>query len=325
MPQQKLEDGIVKALIHAYPDYITGGQLADRYKVSRQSVWKAIKRLSEQGYSVESKHRLGYRLAKTERLNKATLALIANQSQHFERGLYFETIDSTNHYLKTHAAQLPQTLVLAEVQTAGRGRLGRAWQSKNGVGLWLSMLLRPQISPQSAAMLTQVSAFAMQQAILDVAKVETQIKWPNDIVYGDKKLCGILTEMASEVGAVQYIVIGVGLNVAQQRFDKSIKDIAISLRQITGSAIDRKRLLVAFIDKFEHYYNEFLQDQDLRAIVSTLNNLSSVVGKQIWVINGDDKAAAKAEAIDQLGRLEVVDDNGQHRYLHYGEVSIRRR
>lgn len=325
MPDQRLEERIVKQLISAYPEYTTGGQLAECFKVSRQSVWKAIKRLSEQGYSVESKHRIGYRLAKTEHLNKTTLGLIVSQSQYFEYGLYFESIGSTNHYLKAHANQLPQTLVFADMQTAGRGRLGRNWHSQSGAGLWFSMLLRPQIAPQSAVMLTQVAALAMQQAILTVAEVETQIKWPNDIVYGDKKLCGILTEMASEVGAVQYIVIGIGLNVAQQRFDKTINDIAISLRQITGLAIDRKCLLADFIAKFEHYYENFLQDQDLRSIVTALNRLSNVVGKQVWIINGDQRVAARAQAIDQLGRLEVTDENEQQQFLHYGEISIRRR
>ncbi len=305
----------------AADDYVSGETLSNQYGVSRQSIWKHINALSNEGYIIESVRRKGYKLTQQADIGKNALARLVYQSPLFDSGDYLAAVDSTNSYAKIHAANLKTALIVTGEQTAGRGRLGRTWSASRD-SLCFSMLLRPNVAPHLAAMLTQVAALAMYRAIEQVTGLITQIKWPNDIICGDKKVAGILTEMATELNAVEYVVIGIGVNVMTKKFDDALTSIATSLAVQSGQAVSRLELLEAFIEQFSALYERFIKTKDLAFIVDDLNALSHLVGRAIWVIDGQKKQAAQAKYINQMGEL-IVEIDGQEKNLYYGEVSVR--
>ncbi len=303
-------------------DYVSGAALSQDFGVSRQSIWKHVNALIEEGYQIESLRRKGYKLAVAETLGKNAVVRLLKQTTLFERAQYHDQIDSTNSYAKRHAGDLATAIVVAAEQSAGRGRLGRTWQSTAGAGLYFSLLLRPDIAPHLASMLTQLAALAMRRAIEQTHQLKTQIKWPNDIYYKDKKLSGILTEMATEMNAVEYVVVGVGVNLKQLSFEPEIADIATSIAAHSDCNLSRTALLKSFLVEFEVLYNAFLEEQDLAFVVDALNAHSHVVGKNIWLIDGQRRQAAYAKRINEMGEL-VVEQAGEERKLYYGEVSVR--
>ncbi len=303
-------------------DYVSGEALSQAFGVSRQSIWKHVNALIEEGYQIESVRRKGHKLIEGEALGKNSVAQLLKQTTLFESAQYYDQIDSTNSFAKRNADALTTAIIVSAEQTAGRGRLGRTWQSSAAAGLYFSLLLRPDIAPHLASMLTQLAALAMRRAIERTHQLKTQIKWPNDIYYNDKKLCGILTEMATEMNAVEYVVVGVGVNLKQLSFEPEIADIATSIAAHSDCNLSRTALLKAFIVEFEALYNSFLDEQDLAFVGDELNANSYVVGKNIWLIDGTRRQAARAKAINEMGEL-VVDQAGEERKLYYGEVSIR--
>ncbi len=319
-----MKNNILNILIEHTDDYITGESLAKELGISRQSVWKYITALKKEGYKIESEHRLGYRLLLNGEIDKASIAMIARLSNYLQTGIFLDSIDSTNRYAKLQSKDYESLLVVADEQIAGRGRLGRVWQSPKGEGLWFSLLLRPDLPSYAAAMLTQVAALAMHRAIMEVTAIATEIKWPNDIVIADKKICGILTEMTTEISALENVVVGIGVNVNQTDFPEDLKDIATSLSLVLGKEVSRLAILSNFLANFESLYKNFLEQQNLGFIVSALNTVSSVVGNDIWIIEKDEKIAAKALEINQNGELIALVD-GEERKLYYGEISIRKR
>ncbi len=302
--------------------YVSGELLSKRYGVSRQSIWKHINALNDEGYQIESVRRKGYRLVEQNDISKNEIAKLAYNSALFDDGQFLDTIDSTNSYAKARANQLNSALIVAAEQTAGRGRLGRSWQADAAGSLCFSMLLRPQIAPQLAAMLTQVAALALCRAIEQSVALDVQIKWPNDIVLGGKKVAGILTEMASELNAVEYVVIGIGVNVSTARFNADLAPIATSLALQGNRAVSRLTLLERFIAQFSSCYQQFIGSGDLTFIEAELNRLSQLVGRAIWIIDGKARRPATAKRINARGEL-VVDVGGVEQRLYYGEVSVR--
>lgn len=320
-----MKQKILSILSDHSPEYVTGQALANALNISRQSIWKHIHQLVKEGYPIESIHRKGYRLlSNEEQVTQIALDRLKEKLTWLDQTLFLESVDSTNTYLKHHHHQHQQTLLVADEQTSGRGRLGRVWASAPGQGLWVSLLLRPPIEPSQAAMLTQVAGVAMMKAIKECTGLQVGIKWPNDLLYQDKKLCGILTEMSAELHAVEYVIIGVGVNVNHEDFEPSLKDIATSLKIMTGQAINRMALLYAFLEHFEGLYQAFLIHNDLSHIVEALNTHSTLVGRQINVHHKETVTTCYAMAIDQEGQLLVKHPNGQVEKLYYGEVSVRK-
>ncbi len=312
---------LLKHLLAA-DDYVSGEMLSKQYGVSRQSIWKHINALTNEGYLIESVRRKGYKLTPQADIGKNALARLIYLSPLFDSGDYLTAVDSTNSYAKINAVNFKTALIVTGQQTAGRGRLGRTWLAPADGSLCFSMLLRPNIAPHLAAMLTQVAALAMYRAIEQTTGLNTQIKWPNDIICGNKKVAGILTEMATELNAVEYVVIGIGVNVSTDQFDDSLTKIATSLAAQAGRAVSRLALLEAFVDHFNTLYQQFIKKADLSFIVDDLNALSYIVGHDIWLIDGEQKQAACAKYINPMGEL-IVEVDGQEKNLYYGEVSVR--
>lgn len=320
-----MREKILQVLIEHSETYITGEQIAESLGVSRQSIWKHITALKTEGYAIESEKRKGYKLELDGTLNKTSVAMLSHFSTLVDSGTFYDTIDSTNSFLKREQQNLVDYLVVADTQHKGRGRLGRTWSSAKGEGLWFSLLLKPSLTPDCALMLTQVAALSIHRALLDATGLNTQIKWPNDIMYKDKKVCGILTEIASELGRLQYVIIGIGVNVNQEVFEEEISEIATSCLMSLGKPQSRLGILSSFLAHFESLYHQFIRKPNLSFISKGLNAISSIIDEPIWIISGDSKLAGIAKQIDDNGALIVELADGTTKQLVYGEVSIRKK
>ena len=222
----------------------------------------------------------------------------------FQHIRYFEKTDSTNNQAKLAAeSNAPDgTLFVAECQTGGRGRRGRSWESPAGTGIWMSLLLRPDMSPESASMLTLVLAIAMVEAIREEVKdIDCYIKWPNDIVVNGKKITGILTEMSAEMDLIHYVVIGIGINVNTTEFDEAIRDMATSLYLETHRKIKRSNIIAAFSRSFDKYYHEFLKTNDLSLLVDKYNKLLINKDRTVRAIYEKEELIATAIGINKEG------------------------
>lgn len=246
---------------------------------------------------------------------------------------YYDVTDSTNlciHRLAQEGAA-HGTLVVADRQSEGRGRRGRNWSSPAHSGIFMSLLLRPDIGIENASMLTLVTALAVVRGIeaytkgktaIPCAGVKARIKWPNDIVINGKKVCGILTEMNAQKGAVEYIVIGVGINVHNREFPPEIAQTATSMDLETGVSMDRAQLLEAVWESFEHLYDQFMEHQDLRALVEEYNSCLVNRDQGVRVLDPKEPFEGVARGITERGELLVEAEGVMHK-VSSGEVSVR--
>lgn len=316
---------ILKCLKEAQ-DYLSGQELCDRFHVSRTAVWKVIHSLQEEGYEIRAVRNRGYRLmAGADSVSEAELKSVITTSWAGRNLACFEETDSTNIQARRLAEQgaAHGTLVVAESQTAGRGRRGKGWVSRPGSGVWMSMVLRPQIDPSRASMVTLVAALSVASGIGEVTGVQTQIKWPNDLVYGGRKICGILTEMSSEADSIRYIVTGIGINVNMDSFPADIGSIAVSLKMILGEPVRRAILVNAVLRAFEHYYEIYEKTADMSFLLEEYNQRLANLGKEVRVLSPGKEYEGKALGIDDMGELLVETGDGQVRRVFSGEVSVR--
>ena len=218
--------------------------------------------MREKGYGIDSVTNRGYCLSSQPDLLDAT-AIQSGLSTHFlgRNIVVLEETDSTNEPASWGAAGAPDgTLCLAERQTGGKGRLGRSWSSPPGAGVWMSLLLRPQLAPQEATLLTLIAGLSVCRAIRRLTGCGAMIKWPNDIVIGRKKVCGILTELAADMEQIHYVVVGIDVNANLSEFEGELKKKATSLLLETGEKIDRAALIRAVLEEFEACYDRFVTD-----------------------------------------------------------------
>lgn len=239
--------------------------------------------------------------------------------------LYFKEIDSTNNEIKRQGEKGAShgLVVIAESQTAGRGRLGRSWSSPEEEGIWMSFLLRPQMKPEAASMLTLVIALAVRKAVLQVTGIEALIKWPNDIVVNGKKICGILTEMSTIGSDINYVTAGVGINVNTKSFPEEISRTATSISLACGKKISREMLVERFGEAFEEYYDRLVETNDLSLIKEEYNGYLANRDRFVKVIGADEELTGTALGINELGELLVQDSANQVHIIRSGEVSVR--
>lgn len=241
--------------------------------------------------------------------------------------VFFEETDSTNIRARALGEEgAPHgTLVIAEKQNAGRGRRGTVWVSPSGESVYMTLLLKPDIVIANASMLTLVAAMAAAGAV-DKAMGKTHscgIKWPNDIVINGRKLCGILTEMATEEDYIHHIVIGMGINVNTTQFAPEVREVATSMRLEAGHRFARADIVADVMAYFERYYDIFVRTQDLSGLADAYNGMLINCGRQVRIIEQSGEQIATAEGITKTGSLVVVDDAGRRREIIAGEVSIR--
>ena len=306
--------------------YVSGQELCEKFQVSRTAVWKVINQLKEEGYEIESVPRRGYRILRRPDVITAEEVKSRLRTQWAGREIcYYETIGSTNNEAKRLGEQgMPHgTLVLAEQQESGKGRRGRGWVTLRGSAIAMSLLLRPQLPPPCASMVTLVMGIAVAEACRECCGVDAKIKWPNDVVVDGKKICGILTEMSSEIDYINYVVIGAGINTNVENFPPELQKTAGSLHQMTGERPDRAALIAACLEKFEQCYEKFTARQDLSLLMEEYNTLLSGKDGIVQVLEPGNEYRGISEGINRLGELQVRRENGTVESVYAGEVSVR--
>lgn len=304
--------------------YISGESLSEALGVSRTAIWKHIKSLRAEGYNIDSVTNKGYRLiSDSEEISEISLNEIIQTYDYLDFSSYFETIDSTNLEAKRRAleSENAQGIIIASEQQSGKGRLGRQWASENHAGLWMSLLIKPDVPPESASCITLVAASSMCKAIEQTTKLKVGIKWPNDLVINGKKCCGILTEMSAELNHLHYIVLGIGVNIGQLNFDEDIRDKATSLA-LEGAKVSSKELLIGFLDAFSEDYHRFLK-MDMAPIITYHKSHSVTLNKEIIVASSTGSKIAQAVDLAEDGSLIIINQNGQLENVLSGEVSVR--
>ena len=298
-------------------EYISGEVVAQRLGISRVAVWKQIQKLKNMGYKITSDQNLGYCL-----VSRPDLLL----PQEIQRGLstnyiskeiyYFPELKSTNIMAKEKASHGAEgigegTLIIAERQSAGKGRLGREWFSPAG-GIWLSIILYPQLSPSYISRITLMTAVAAVKSIKICTQIESQIKWPNDILINEKKVCGILTEMSAELDIINWVVVGIGINVNidHREFPEDIQENTISLKEILGKEVFRVKLVQTFLQEFEKYY-EKLKREEFPSILREWKLYSHTLGMKIEVNIGEKVVIGEAIGINENGALILKKEDGE--------------
>lgn len=313
-------------LLRSADGYISGQELCNRFGVSRTAVWKAINQLKEAGYEIEAQQNKGYRLmAAPDLMTEAEIKSLMHTEWVAKEVLYFDTIDSTN----TKAQELAEkgypsgTLVVADKQESGKGRRGRSWVSPSGTGIFMTLMIKPDINPNNASMLTLVAALAVAKVITSVTGEEALIKWPNDIVVNGKKVCGILTEMNAQFDYINHIVVGIGINVHNESFPEEISQMASSLMiEAGGKRFHRAQIIAETMSYFEQYYDTFLKTQDLSALVREYDELLVNRNKSVRVLDPKEPFDGKAMGITPKGEL-IVDTWESRKLVSSGEVSVR--
>jgi BirA family biotin operon repressor/biotin-[acetyl-CoA-carboxylase] ligase len=304
-------------------DPISGERLAAQLGLSRAGVWKRVHRLKALGYAIEGSPRRGYRLLSVpDKLLPAEV--LQGLQTHVLTGPvhYFETLDSTNNLAKELAArEAPEgTVVIAETQTGGRGRLGREWDSPPGVGLYVSVVLRPLLPPVELPQITLSTAVAAVRAIRRVTGVAPGIKWPNDLLLNGKKLGGILTEMETESDRIRHVVTGLGLNVNNPNFPPELAGTAISLSQALGGSFSRVDLLQAWLEEFEKVYERFV-NRGFAEILIEWKRYTITLGRAVMVRQGPRLISGQAVDVAIDGALLIHTPDGETVRVTSGEIA----
>lgn len=306
--------------------YISGQELCERFQVSRTAVWKVVRQLEAEGYEIEAVRNRGYRLKTAgDILSQAEILSSIRGSWAGREILYLDEVDSTNTAAKKAAENgaVHGTLVVSERQTGGKGRRGRAWDSPRGTGIFMTLILRPNMAPVHASMLTLVAALAVADGIRECTGAESLIKWPNDIVMSGKKICGILTEMSADPDCINYVAVGIGINVNMEEFPEEIRGVAASIFTETGKKRKRSLLISAVMAAFERYYEVFMKTTDMSGLLEDYNGKLANCGRTVRVLDPAGEYSGTAIGIDREGELLVEMEDTTVRRVLSGEVSVR--
>ena len=317
---------ILKLLRQQSQDYLSGEEISRQLAVSRTAVWKHIQELKNHGYEIEAHPRKGYRLKSRPDLLlpeeiRAGLAtqLLGKQIVHF-----YDT-SSTNNEAKRLAADdaVEGTIVVSEAQTLGRGRLNRGWFSPPGGGVWVSIILRPPFPPQEAPKCTLMAAVATVEAIREASGLNCGIKWPNDILWQGRKLVGILTEMSAEMDAINFVVLGIGINVSLQEsdFPEELRNIGASVSMGAEREVSRVEVLQKLLERLEYWY-QVVKQEGFEPVLEAWRRESVTLGQPVRVLAGEETYDGVAEELAEDGSLLVRTENGLRRVLA-GDVSLR--
>ena len=311
-------------LLRAEDAFVSGEVLASRVGLSRAGVWKRLHRLKALGYHIEGEPRRGYRLlsAPDKLLPEEVLYRLGTRTL---RGpiYHFETAESTNDIAKVLGREgaAEGTMVLAETQTAGRGRLGRSWLSPKGAGLYVSLLLRPPLPPHELPLITLSTAVSVVRALARAVGVTPGIKWPNDLILNGKKLGGILTEMETESDQIRYLVVGMGLNVNNPDFPPELGGRATSLLKEEGKSFHRLTILKAWLEEFETLYGQFLA-RGFPEILEEWKRHSVTLGRYVTVRQGPRQIEGLAIRVTPDGALLLETARGEEVKVTSGEITL---
>ena len=318
------KNDVLSALMET-EDAISGERLARRLAVSRNTVWKAIEQLRAEGYEVEAVTNRGYRLLSApNRISEPEILKWTTASAIGRRLEVHEKLDSTNTRAKLLAAQgAPHGyLICADSQVSGRGRYGRQFFSPEHSGVYITYILRPTLSAERAVMITSLAAVAVARAIEKLCDADVKIKWVNDLYLNDHKICGILCEasMDFESGMLEYVVLGIGVNVGQMTFPEDLRDIATSIENECGQPVSRSRLIAEISNELDSLYDQL----PTGAFMAESRRRSNVIGRDVTVLRGEARFPARVLDIDDQGRLVIRTESGVSR-VGSGEISIKLR
>lgn len=319
---------ILEILKHS-ENWVSGETLCREMGVSRTAVWKHIRTLREEGYNIEARSNLGYRLLQAPDVPLPGEIITGLSTSFIGRRLeYLPELSSTNEMAKKLARDgCPEgTVVVTECQSGGRGRMGRVWFSPRGKGLWFTIVLRPPVNPAETPQMTMVAAVAVAGAIREHTGVAADIKWPNDILARGRKLCGILVELNAEMDRVNFMVAGMGLNVnvPESEFPPEIRGAATSLQAESGRHIPRVPLLKALLTSFEDWYRLWL-DRGFAPVLNRWRQLCVTLDCPVTVHTVRENYTGYAIDVDETGALLVKTDDGRIERLLAGEVTLRKR
>ncbi len=318
----------ILTMLRQADDYVSGQELCERFGVSRTAIWKVINGLKEQGYEIESQTNKGYRLkAAPDILSESEIASRMTTKWLGRNVVYFQETDSTNTQAKRLAEEgaVSGTLVVADMQNAGKGRRGRSWQQAPGTMISMTLILKPEFAPELASMLTLIAAHSVSKAIENMTGLSALIKWPNDIVIHNKKTVGILTEMSLslEQDSIHYVVVGIGINTNIRTFSDEIQDIATSLYLETGKKVNRSGMIAEVMKCFEEDYETFLQKEDLSEILEDYNAHLAGRDREVRVLDPKGEYTGISRGVNRTGELLVQRADGSVTNVYAGEVSVR--
>jgi BirA family transcriptional regulator, biotin operon repressor / biotin---[acetyl-CoA-carboxylase] ligase len=319
--------GLLTLLAENATIVISGARIAKEIGVSRSTVWRWVTRLRELGVRVKGQQRTGYFLERVPDILTPDMLRQRLKGSLFGKRIYhFFKTDSTNRIALElgHAGEPEGAVVVAEEQTAGRGRAGRAWHSEHAAGIYATLLLRPRLAPVQAPLLTMMAGLSAHAAIQAQTGLTADLKWPNDLLINGKKVGGILTEMHAEPGQIRFVILGIGLNVNQEKFAGELGAIATSLRLETGKTQSRLELLVRLLREFENDYNQFLRE-GAASITKKFAAISSYAqGRRVRVTNGTESFAGTTAGLGPEGLLQVKRDDGAVVTVIAGDVTEAR-
>jgi BirA family biotin operon repressor/biotin-[acetyl-CoA-carboxylase] ligase len=322
-------DAKILSALRENPDGVSGAELAEQLKISRAAVWSRIEELRRLDYDIEASPHFGYRLVSSpDALHADDLLARLGKTKVIGRDIrVFEQTTSTNDVIEKLARDGVKegVVVFAESQTKGRGRLGRKWISPAHKGLWFSILLRPDLRPQETTQLTVASATALRRAIQSETGLKPEIKWPNDILIGGKKVAGILTELSAELDKVRYVILGIGIdvNLDAGEFPAELKKIATSLKIEAGETISRAELATAILRELDEDYSRICGGK-FSAVADEWEENCVTIGKNVTVQIGERKIRGRAELLDDDGALLLRTEHGHLERITGGDVTLEK-
>ncbi len=343
-------DAKILSALRENSDGVSGAQLAEQLDISRAAIWARIEELRQVGYDIEASPHFGYKLVNSPDALHADDLLARLQMRWGERPRepqtlsgkrlagtlappkiigrdirVFEQTTSTNDVIEKLARDGVKegVVVFAESQTKGRGRLGRKWISPERKGLWFSILLRPDLRPQETTQLTVASATALRRAIQSETGLKAEIKWPNDILVGGKKVAGILTELSAELDKVRHVILGIGVDVNLNEFPAELKKIATSLKIEAGEMISRAELATAILRELDTDYAKICSGK-FTAVADEWEDRCATIGRNVTVHIGGRKLCGCAESLDDDGALLLRTEHGRLERITGGDVTLEK-
>lgn len=305
-------------------DFLSGESISERLSCSRTMVWKYIESLRKEGYEITAVSNKGYRLkGETDDVSIHAIQSRLEEDSLFQRIIVESSVSSTQHVAHRLDAEGAKTgtVVVADEQTGGRGRLGRTWLSPPNTGIWMSLLLRPKVELRKAPQLTLVTAIAVVRGIEKVTGIEVDIKWPNDLLLNGKKIAGILTEMQADPDHVNSVIIGVGLNVNQISFPPVMKEIATSLLIETNERYPRAEIIAEILKEFEWLYETYLT-KGFAFLKPLWEARATTIGKQIVARTARETLEGTALGIDDTGVLLLEDASGNIHHIYSADIDL---
>jgi BirA family biotin operon repressor/biotin-[acetyl-CoA-carboxylase] ligase len=325
--QTGLRTKLLKAFSTADGEFLSGQKISETIGCSRTAVWKHIEELRKEGYELEAVRRLGYRIKKKPDKISSNEIHLGLKTKMMGRAIHFEeTVTSTQKIAQSLANDGVQegTIVVADQQTNGRGRMSRAWYSPSGTGIWMSMIIRPNIPVNTTPQLTLLTAVAIVQAIEELTPLKPDIKWPNDIMINGKKVVGILTELQAEADQVHSVIIGTGINVNQKTddFPEDLQNIATSLLIETETSWERAQLIQTILLRFESLYSLFLS-KGFKPIKILWESYAISLNKVLIARTLKGTVEGKAIGIDDDGALLIETSDKKIEKIYSADIELK--